>query len=225
MELYLAQAQMKKRKKVFHRPGSPMAKNKQRFKYCWENYPESMELRRKRGVEENSKKCGRYRQWLQNYFAYEISESEISSKDFERVCRYLIELKGKGSKLRSVRAYLKRWGFIKWDTEKQLYLNCYRLRLEEEESRARLDRSKAKAHRATQPQQVRQAEPSELERLREARVRTLKSLSWSIEQAEKETEQTRAQGWENGIAILKERLSKMDLEISELENCGQTLSV
>jgi hypothetical protein len=56
-------------------------------------------------------------------------------------------------------------------------------------------------------------------------VRTLKSLSWSIEQAEKETEQTRAQGWENGIAILKERLSKIDLGISELENCGQALSV
>lgn len=224
MELYLAQAQMKKRKKVFHRPGSPMAKNKQRFKYCWENYPESMELRRKRGVEENSKKCGRYRQWLQNYFAYEIRENEISSKDFESVCRYLIGLKGKGSKLRSVRAYLKRWGFIKWDTEKQLYLNCYRVRLEEE-SRARLDPSKAKAHRVTQPQQGTQAEPSELERLREARVRTLKSLSWSIEQAEKETEQTRAQGWENGIAILKERLSKIDLGISELENCGQALSV
>lgn len=224
MELYLAQAQMKKRKKVFHRPGSPMAKSLQRWKELWETNPESMELRRKRGVEENSKKCGRYRQWLQNYFAYEISSNEISSKDFESVCRYLIELKGKGSKLRSVRAYLKRWGFIKWDTERQLYLNCYRVRLEEE-SQARLDPSKAKAHRVTKPQQATQAEPSELERLKEARVRTLKSLSWSIEQAEKETELTRAQGWENGIAILKERLSKMDLEISELENCGQALSV
>lgn len=119
---------------------------------------------------------------------------------------------------------MKRWGFIKWDTEKQLYLNCYRVRLEEE-SRARLDRSKAKAHRVTQAQQVRQAEPSELERLKEVKERTLKSISWSIDQAEKETELTRAQGWEKALEILKERLSKIDLQISELENCGQELSV
>ncbi len=229
MELYLVQGLMKKRKKVFHRPGSPKAKSLQRFKHGWENYPESMESRRKRGVIGNSKKHERSRQWLQNYFAYEISDHEISPKDFESVCRYLIELKGKGSKLRSVRAYLKRWGFIKWDTVKQVYLNCYRIKLEES-SRTHLDRTRvpakpSPAHRVTQAQQVRQAEPSELERLKEVKERTLKSISWSIDQAEKETELTRAQGWEKALEILKERLSKIDLQISELENCGQELSV
>ena len=252
----------KKRKKVFYLPDSPMAKSLQRWKDGWENYPESMELRRKRGVEKNSKGWKNYRNRLWQCFVYEIADSEISPEKLRTVCESLsMNSKQNGTKVKSLKAYLTKWGFIKWLPEKDSYLNLYRIK-HEEESRAQADRRNAQqaeeerlaverleaeklereaqqrhreeteraraqqspAHRVTQSQQPSQPEISELEGLKRVRERTLKSISWSVSQAEKETDPARAQGWEKAVEISKNRLSKIDLQIYELENCGKKLS-
>jgi len=251
---------MKKRKRVLYLPNSPMAKSLQRFKNAWKDYPESMELRRKRGVEKRSRKCKLYRDNLFKYFVYEQPLTEFSPEILERICYDIRNEKrdqGKWAKIKSIKRFLTKYGFIKYEEERDLYLNCYKIKRAEEE-RAESDRRNAQrkeeerlklgqaeaeklereaqqrhrevepkptqAHRVTQPQQGTQADPGELERLKGLRDRAIKSLTWSISEAEKETDPTRAQGWRQGIAIYKERLSKIDLEISDLEKCGKKLS-
>ena len=272
---------MKNRKKVFHLPGSPLAKSLQRWKELWKTNPESMELRRKRGVEKRRRNCNKYKDHLWNYFVSDDPGTEITPEYLNRICYHFVnEKRNQGSrwtKLKSFKRFLTKYGFIKYDFERDLYLNCHKIkRLEEirvetdrrraeeeaqrikdeaqraEDERLRLERLEAdrvqratqqgeaqqrnreaepqqavakppQAHRETQPQQGTQAEPSELERLKKMRERTLMVLKNTKDRAEKNTNRDYIEGFEQTIAGLNERLVRTDLEISELENCEAKL--
>lgn len=261
-----------------------MALSLQSFKKGWDTNPESMELRRKRAVEKRSRDCKRARDTIYRYFVFEYSLNEITPENLERIC-YQIKNRRRGqskwSKIKSVRRYLARYGYIKYDFERDLYLNCYKIDHEEKEQ-AEADQRKAQAeqykvereaqqeaqraederlraqrleadrvqratqqgeaqqrhreaepqqavakppqaHRETQPQQGTQAEPSELERLKKMRERTLMVLKNTKDRAEKNTNQDYIEGFEQTIAGLNERLVRTDLEISKLENCEAKL--
>lgn len=223
-----------------------MAKSLQRFKELWKTNPESMEARRKRGVERRILNCDKYFDKLFALFVHELGE-EISPEQLNRICYNIINEKrnrGKWTKLKSVKRYLTKYRLIKYDFERDIYLNWRKIKHQEKE-RAEADRRKAEAeaqqaetladyaedeaqrieakatqaHRETQSQQGTQAEPSVLGRLKIARERIIKSLNWSISEAEKDTNPARSQGWQRAIEVSKERLRKTDLQISELEKC------
>ena len=143
---------MKNRKKVFHLPGSPKAKSLQRWKELWETNPESMELRRKRGVEKRSRDCKRARDTIYRYFVFEQSLNEITPENLERICYQIKNRRrgqGKWSKIKSVRRYLTRYGYIKYDFERDLYLNCYKIdRLEEIRLETEQRKAEAEARRS-----------------------------------------------------------------------------
>jgi len=251
---------MKNRKKVFHLPGSPMAKSLQRWKELWETNPESMELRRKRGVEKRRKNCNKYKDHLWNYFVSDDPGTEITPEILKRICYHFINEKrnrGKWTKLKSFKRFLTKHGFIKWDFERDIYFNCYKIkRLEEirletdrrkaedeaqrireeaqraEDERLRLERLEAdrvqreaqqsiakppQAHRETQPQQGTQAEPSELERLNDLRVRRLRFLDSVRKEVLDHPEQSHA--WEPIIEKGKLFIADLEIKISELEKC------
>jgi hypothetical protein len=250
---------MKKRKKTFHAPGSPMALSLQSFKRGWETNPESMELRRKRAVEKRSRTCRRDRENIYRYFVFEYSLNEITPENLERICYQIKNRRrgqGKWSKIKSVRRYLTLYGFIKYDSERDLYLNCYKIEHEEKE-RAETDQRKAEAeqrrveqeaqraederlraqrleadrvqreaqqavakppqaHRETQPQQGTQDKPSELEGLKKSLEYRLGLLNWASTEAKKDID---PKAWEGIIENTKRVIAKLELKISELENC------
>ena len=252
-----------------------MALSLQSFKKGWDTNPESMELRRKRGVAKHSLARRRDREKLYRYFVFEYSLNEITPENLEHICHQIRNGKrgrGKWTKIKSIRRHLTLYGFIKYDFKRDLYLNCYKIDHEEKE-RAEADRRRAQAeqykvereaqraederlraqrleadrvqratqqrhreaepqqavaktpqaHRETQPQQGTQAEPSELERLKKMRERTLMVLKNTKDRAEKNTNRDYIEGFEQTIAGLNERLVRTDLEISELENCEAKL--
>jgi len=274
---------MKKRIKVFHLPGSPMAKSLQRWKELWETNPESMEARRKRGVEKRRKNCGKYKDHLWNYFVSDDPGTEITPEYLNRICYHFANEKrnqgSKWTKLKCFKRFLTKYGFIKWDSERDLYFNCYkikrleeirvetdrsraadeaqqaedeRLRLERleadrvqrearqaedeaqqaERERLRVERAKAfsgqrepqqaevkppQAHRETQSQQGTQAEPSELERLKDLRVRRLRFLDGVRKEVLDHPERSHA--WEPIIEKGKLFIADLEIKISELEKC------
>jgi hypothetical protein len=168
---------------------------------------------------------------------------------------------GKWTKLKSFRRFLTKNGFIKWDFERDIYFNCYKIkRLEEirvetdrskaedkqrrveleaqqeaqraEDERLRVERAKAfsgqrepqqaeakppQAHRETQSQQGTQAEPSELERLKDLRVGRLRFLDSIRKEVLNHPEQSHA--WEPIIEKGKLFIADLEIKISELENC------
>lgn len=287
---------MKKRIKVFHLPGSPMAKSLQRWKELWETNPESMELRRKRGVEKRRKNCGKYKDHLWNYFVSDDPGTEITPEYLNRICYHFANEKrnqgSKWTKLKSFKRFLTKNGFIKYDFERDLYFNCYkikrleeiraetdrsraedeqrrvereaqqaedeRLRLERleaykvereaqrikdeaqqaEDERLRVERVKAfigqgkpqqaeakppQAHRETQPQQGTQAEPGELQRLKDLRVQRLRFLDSIRKEVLDHPEQSHT--WEPIIEKGKLFIADLEIKISELEKCEAKLSV
>lgn len=301
---------MKNRKKVFHLPGSPMAKSLQRWKELWETNPESMELRRKRGVEKRRRNCNKYKDHLWNYFVSDDPGTEITPEYLNRICYHFVnEKRNQGSrwtKLKSFKRFLTKNGFIKYDFERDLYLNCHKIkRLEEirvetdrrraeeeaqrirdeaqraEDERLRLEQietykvrreaqhiegeaqqakkkreaverweaekaereaqqrhreaepqqAEAKppqAHRETQPQQGTQAEQSvvsDLRLLKLKRRNALNQVQFYKIQSEKETDQAKLEKCLHLLELYNEHLSRFDLEISKLENCGEKLSV
>ena len=258
---------MKNRKKVFHLPGSAMAKSLQRFKELWKTNPESMELRRKRGVEKRRKNCNKYKDHLWNYFVSDDPGTEITPEYLNRICYHFVNEKrnqgSKWTKLKSFKRFLTKNGFIKYDFERDLYFNCHKIkRLEEiqvetdrrkaeaeaqrikdeaqqaEDERLRLERLEAdrvqreaqqavakppQAHRETQSQQGTQAEPSELERLKDLRVRRLRFLDSVRKEVLDHPEQSHA--WEPIIEKGKLFIADLEIKISELEKCEAKLSV
>ena len=275
---------MKNRKKVFHLPGSPLAKSLQRWKELWKTNPESMELRRKRGVEKRRKNCSKYKDHLWNYFVSDDPGTEITPEYLNRICYHFVNEKrnqgSKWTKLKSFKRFLTKYGFIKWDSERDLYFNCHkikrleeirvetdrsraadeaqraedeRLRLERleadrvqreaqqaEDERLRVERVKAfsgqgkpqqaeakppQAHWVTQPQQAGQSAVSNLRRLKLLREHSIKSMSEYMRQAEKEADTAKLEKCQQMVEIYNNLLGKYELEISELENCGEKLSV
>ena len=240
---------MKNRKKVFHLPGSPMAKSLQRWKELWETNPESMELRRKRGVEKRRRNCNKYKDHLWNYFVSDDPGTEITPEYLNRICYHFVNEKrnqgSKWTKLKSFKRFLTKNGFIKYDFERDLYFNCHKIKrleeirletdrrkAEEEAQRAEDERLEAdrvqreaqqavakppQAHRETQPQQGTQAEPSELERLKDLRVRRLRFLDSIRKEVLNHPEQSHA--WEPIIEKGKLFIADLEIKISELENC------
>jgi hypothetical protein len=246
---------MKKRRKVFHAPGSPMALSLQRFKYGWDTNPESMELRRKRAVEKRSRDCRRDREKLYKYFVFQQSFSEISPEILEHICYQIRNGKSgqsKLSKIKSIRRYLTLYGFIKYDSERDLYLNCYKIEHEEKE-RAEADQRKAEAqrirdeaqraererlkaepqqavakppqaHRETQSQQV-GLPRFNLRQLKLLRDSAVRSVSEYEIKSEKETDQAKLEKCLQFVEVYKRLVSKYELEISELEKYEAKLSV
>jgi hypothetical protein len=240
---------MKNRKKVFHLPGSPMAKSLQRWKELWETNPESMELRRKRGVEKRRRNCNKYKDHLWNYFVSDDPGTEITPEYLNRICYHFVNEKrnqgSKWTKLKSFKRFLTKNGFIKYDFERDLYFNCHKIKrleeirletdrrkAEEEAQRAEDERLEAdrvqreaqqavakppQAHRETQPQQGTQAEPSELERLKDLRVGRLRFLDSIRKEVLDHPDQSHA--WEPIIEKGKLFIADLEIKISELENC------
>ncbi len=155
---------MKNRKKVFHLPGSPLAKSLQRWKELWKTNPESMELRRKRGVEKRRRNCNKYKDHLWNYFVSDDPGTEITPEYLNRICYHFVnEKRNQGSrwaKLKSFKRFLTKNGFIKYDFERDLYLNCHKIK-RLEEIRVETDRRRAED----------EAQRAEDERLRVERVK------------------------------------------------------
>ncbi len=150
-----------------------MALSLQSFKKGWDTNPESMELRRKRAVEKRSRDCKRARDTIYRYFVFEYSLNEITPENLERIC-YQIKNQRRGqskwSKIKSVRRYLARYGYIKYDFERDLYLNCYKIDHEEKE-RAETDRRKAEGEqRRVEREAQQEAQRAEDERLRAQRL-------------------------------------------------------
>jgi hypothetical protein len=156
-----------------------------------------------------------------------------------------------------VRRYLTRYGYIKYDFKRDLYLNCYKIAHEEkeraetdrsraeneaqrireeaqraEDERLRVERAKAfsgqrepqqaeakppQAHRETQSQQGTQAEPSELERLKDLRVRRLRFLDGVRKEVLDHPEQSHT--WEPIIEKGILFIADLEIKISELEKC------
>jgi pSer/pThr/pTyr-binding forkhead associated (FHA) protein len=79
------------------------------------------------------------------------------------------------------------------------------------------------AHRETQPQQGTQAEPSELERLKDLRARRLRFLDSIRKEVLDHPEQSHA--WEPIIEKGKLFIADLEIKISELEKCEAKLSV
>ena len=245
-----------------------MALSLQRFKYGWDTNPESMELRRKRAVEKRSRDCRRDREKLYKYFVFQQSFSEISPEILEHICYQIRNGKSgqsKLSKIKSIRRYLTLYGFIKYDSERDLYLNCYKIEHEEKE-RAEADQRKAEAeaqrirdeaqraererlyrerleadrvqreaqqavakppqaHRETQSQQGTQAEPSELERLKQRREGWIMGLKIKQGFLKDCTYQPHIEQYEESIKRLSECIEDLDKQISELEKYEAKLSV
>lgn len=164
---------MKKRKKVFHAPGSPKALSLQSFKKGWDTNPESMESRRKRGVAKHSLARRRDREKLYRYFVFEYSLNEITPENLEHICHQIRNGKrgrGKWTKIKSIRRHLTLYGFIKYDFERDLYLNCYKIDHEEKE-RAEADQRKAQAEQYKVEREAQQeAQRAEDEQLRAQRL-------------------------------------------------------
>lgn len=234
---------MKKQRKVFHLPNSPKAKSLQRFKELWRTNPESMELRRKRGVEKWKRNCNKYKDELWNYFVNDNPEVEISPESLNRICYYFIKEKrnrGKWTKLKSFRRFLTKNNFIKYDFERDLYLNCYKIdrleeiRLETEQRKAeaearrkqeearRLEPKPPQAHRETQHQQVGQAldKLEELKKNREACIEILRGVAIKLDKNSDPAFSEHLKVKENKF---RNKLEELDLEISKLENCGEKL--
>jgi hypothetical protein len=257
---------MKKRKKVLYPKGSPMEKSLQRFKELWKTNPESMEARRKRGVEKRIQNCDKYFEKLWALFVHQLGE-EISPEQLNRICYDIINEKrnrGKWTKLKSIKRYLTKYRLIKYDFERDIYLNWRKIKHQEkeraeaerikaeeeaqrirdeaqraEDERLRLERLEAdrvqreaqrirdeaqqavakppQAHRETQSQQGTQAEPSELERLNDLRVRRLRFLDSVRKEVLDHPEQSHA--WEPIIEGGKLFIADLEIKISELEKC------
>lgn len=251
---------MKKRIKVFHLPGSQMAKSLQRWNELWKTNPESMELRRKRGVEKRRKNCSKYKDHLWNYFVSDDPGTEITPEYLNRICYHFVNEKrnqgSKWTKLKSFKRFLTKYGFIKWDSERDLYLNCYKIK-RLEEIRVETDRS-----RAADEAQRAEDERLRLERLEADRVqREAQQAEWEAQRIEREAQQAEAKrikdlnyykevrvtsielldklrkeasecndpklkpNRDNFINKIEKGLTKYDKLISELEKCGQELSV
>ena len=166
---------MKNRRKVFHLPGSPMAKSLQRWKELWETNPESMELRRKRGVEKRRKNCNKYKDHLWNYFVSDDPGTEITPEYLNRICYHFVNEKrnqgSKWTKLKSFKRFLTKNGFIKYDFERDLYFNCHKIkRLEEIQVETDRRRAEDEAQRIRDEAQRAEDERLRLERLEADRV-------------------------------------------------------
>jgi hypothetical protein len=201
-----------------------------------------MEARRKGAVEKRKRKCNNYKDHIWNYFVSDDPGTEITPEILKRICYHFINEKrnrGKWTKLKSFRRFLTKHGFIKWDFERDIYFNCYKIK-RLEENRAETDRRKAEdeqrrvereaqqaeakppqAHRETQSQQGTQAEPSELERLKGLRVQRLRFLDSIRKQVLDHPEQSHA--WEPIIEKGKLFIADLEIKISELENCEAKL--
>jgi hypothetical protein len=164
---------MKKRKKVLYPKGSPMEKSLQRFKELWKTNPESMEARRKRGVEKRIQNCDKYFEKLWALFVHQLGE-EISPEQLNRICYDMINEKrnrGKWTKLKSIKRYLTKYRLIKYDFERDIYLNWRKIKHQEKE-RAEAERIKAEeeARRIREEAQRAEDERLRLERLEADRV-------------------------------------------------------
>ena len=258
---------MKKQKKVFHLPNSPKAKSLQRFKELWRTNPESMELRRKRGVEKRKRNCNKYKDELWNYFVNDNPEVEISPESLNRICYHFVNEKrnqgSKWTKLKSFKRFLTKYGFIKWDSERDLYLNCYKIK-RLEDIRVETDRKKAEDEAQRIRDEAQQAEDERLrvERLEADRVqREAQRAEWEAQRIRDEAQRAEAKrikdlnfykevkayaierldnfrkevndcndpklklDRDNFIRRIEDNLIKYDKLISELENCGEKLSV
>lgn len=151
----------------------------------------------------------------------------------------------KWTKLKSFKRFLTKHGFIKYDFERDLYFNCHKIK-RLEEIRVETDRSRAadEAQRAEderlrlerleadrvqrEAQRIRdeaqraeakptQAEPSELQRLKDLRAQRLRFLDSIRKQVLDHPEQSHA--WEPIIEKGKLFIADLEIKISELENC------
>jgi hypothetical protein len=247
---------MKKRIKVFHLPVSAMAKSLQRFKELWKTNPESMELRRKRGVEKRIKNCNKYKDHLWNYFVSDDPGTEITPEYLNRICyHFMNEKRNQGSKwtkLKSFKRFLTKYGFIKWDSERDLYFNCHKIkrleeiqvetdrrRAEEEAQRIREEAQRAEEKRLRleqieadrvqrEAQQAQQAEAKRiktLKNLKEQKVDGLKLLDTLRIERDECNDPTLKPNRDNFIRRIEEILIGYDKQISELEKCEAKLSV
>ena len=250
-----------------------MAKSLQRWKELWETNPESMEARRKRGVEKRIQNCDKYFEKLWALFVHQLGE-EISPEQLNRICYDIINEKrnrGKWTKLKSIKRYLTKYRLIKYDFERDIYLNWRKIKHQEkeraeaerikaeeearrireeaqraEDERLRLERLEAdrvereaqrirdeaqqaeakppQAHRETQSQQVTQAEPSELERLKQRRAGWIMGLKIKQGFLKDCTYQPHIEQYEDSIKRLSEGIEDLDKQISELEKCEANCS-
>ena len=141
----------------------------QRWKEHWKTNPKSMEARRKGAVEKRKRKCNNYKDHIWNYFVSDDPGTEITPEILKRICYHFINEKrnrGKWTKLKSFRRFLTKHGFIKWDFERDIYFNCYKIK-RLEEIRAETDRSRAEDE---QRRVEREAQQAEDERLRAQRL-------------------------------------------------------
>ena len=251
---------MKNRKKVFHLPGSPMAKSLQRWKELWETNPKSMEARRKRGVERRRKNCSKYKDHLWNYFVSDDPGTEITPEYLNRICYHFVNEKrnqgSKWTKLKSFKRFLTKYGFIKYDFERDLYLNCHKIK-RLEEIRVETDRRKAEDEQRRVELEAQQEAQQEAQRIKEE----ARQAEWEAYRIEREAQQAVAKrikdlnfykevrvttievldklrkeasecndpklkpNRDNFINKMEKGLTKYDKLISELENCGEKLSV
>jgi len=240
---------MKNRKKVFHLPGSPKAKSLQRWKEHWKTNPESMEARRKGAVEKRKRKCNNYKDHLWNYFVSDDPGTEITPEILKRICYHFINEKrnrGKWTKLKSFKRFLTKHGFIKWDFERDIYFNCYKIK-RLEEIRLETDRRKAEdeAQRIREEAQRAEDERLRLERLeadrvqreaqqaQQAEAKRIKDLNYykrvresAIELLDKVrigandcNEPKLKLDRDNFINRIENDITKYDKQISELEKC------
>jgi multidrug efflux pump subunit AcrA (membrane-fusion protein) len=149
-----------------------------------------MELRRKRGVERRILNCDKYFDKLFALFVHELGE-EISPEQLNRICYDIINEKrnrGKWTKLKSVKRYLTKYRLIKYDFERDIYLNWRKIKHQEKE-RAEADQRKAEAEAQRIKDEAQRAEDERLrlERLEADRVqREAQRIRDEAQRAERE---------------------------------------
>lgn len=179
----------------------------QRWKELWETNPESMEARRKRGVEKRKRNCYKYKEQLWKYFVSDDPGTEITPEYLNRICYHFVTEKrnqGNWTKLQSFKRFLTKYGFIKWDSERDLYLNCYKIeRLEEIRAEADRRRAEEEAQRIRNEAQQAEEERLRLERLEADRVqREAQRAEPKPPQAHRETQPQ--QGGQSGLTDLRQ---------------------